>query len=74
MSRQYYRKTDPINVTYTKTSRIFTSDLGVFYKSRGGKVNGPFDTLEGAQEDLAVFMKILEIEEGIDTENLQLMS
>lgn len=66
MSRRLYRRTDPLNATYNKTSRMIRTDTGYFYKVRGGTFNGPFETLEEAEADLLTFMAVLKIENEMD--------
>ncbi|MET1254088.1 DUF6316 family protein [Aliikangiella maris] len=74
IGRLNYRRSDPLNVTFHQTERMFNNELGFFYKVRGGKANGPFRSLEHAESDLTIFIKILRIEQELDTENLQLLS
>ncbi|TQV85029.1 DUF6316 family protein [Aliikangiella coralliicola] len=74
MNRAIHRKTDSLNKTYAKTQRIIINDRGVFYKVRGGKLNGPFETEADARNDLKVFMQVVEIEEQLDTEDLRIFS
>ncbi len=74
MDRAFHRKSDPLNATFSKSQRIIVNDRGVFYKVRGGKLNGPFKSEIEARNDLDVFKKVLAIEEQLDTENLRIFS
>ncbi|TQV75261.1 hypothetical protein FLL45_10015 [Aliikangiella marina] len=74
MSRALYRKSDPLNATFSKSNRIITNGRGFFYKIRGGKMNGPFATRDAAENDLCTFIKVLQIEAELDPRNFQLNS
>ncbi|WP_196137177.1 DUF6316 family protein [Aliikangiella sp. G2MR2-5] len=74
MSRSIYRKSDPINSQFEKSPRLVVNDQGFFYKVRGGRLNGPFETEKEARSDLRVFKQVLAIEEQLDTENLRIFS
>lgn len=67
------RKSDPLNVTFPKSPRIISNELGFFYKVRGGKLNGPFKSASDAESDLSVFIKVIKIEEELDPTNFQLI-
>lgn|GEM_PF-3653344 len=69
MSQQIYRKSDPHDVFYSKSPRIVNSELGFFYRVRGGKLNGPFKSRDDAESDLSTFIKISMIEAELDPEN-----
>lgn len=72
MSQLKLRKTDPINADFIKSQRFIINDRGVFYKTRGGRLNGPFDDEKKARSDLKVFIEVLAIEEQLDSEDLHL--
>lgn len=74
MNRAFHRKSDPINANYAKSPRIVCNDRGIFYKVRGGRLNGPFKSEIEAKNDLEVFIKVIAIEEQLDTENFQIFS
>ncbi len=74
MTRAIYRKSDPLNVVYEKSQRLVFNDRGVFYKVRGGRMNGPFESEQAACDDLSVFKQVIKIEEQLDTENLRLFN
>lgn len=74
MDRVLHRRSDPLNVNFNKSSRLINNDIGFFYKIRGGRLNGPFKTVQEANADLEVFKNVLAIEEQLDIENLHLFS
>jgi len=74
MDRAFHRKTDPLNANYSKTPRLICNSQGIFYKVRGGRLNGPFKSEVEAKNDLDVFIKVIAIEEQLDTENLHIFS
>ncbi|MCW8879166.1 MAG: DUF6316 family protein [Kangiellaceae bacterium] len=74
MSRAVHRKSDPLNVNFEKSHRFVVNDRGVYYKVRGGRLNGPFESEKEAQDDLDVFKQVILIEEELDTENIRIFS
>ena len=74
MNRALHRRSDPLNMVFSKSQRIIANDRGFFYKVRGGKVNGPFKSRQDAESDLSVFIKILKIEAELDPNNFHIVS
>ena len=57
-----------------KSRRMIMSEQGVFYRTRGGRLSGPFNSEIEARNDLNVFIQVVAIEEELDIENLKWIS
>jgi hypothetical protein len=66
VDRSIHRKSDPLNISFNKSSRIVNNSRGYFYKVRGGKYYGPFDSLSEAESDLTTFINVIKIEDELD--------